>query len=131
MKRLFWVLLIGVALIGSGTASATCILYDGSDVLSDDPTGAIVQDTCTNTRATRTSLADLLSGEDQPANVLRVEGQFSSSGTKTADAQIKASAGYVHNLICYGTDNAAVAATIILYDNTAESGAILFSWTVE
>src|SRR3990167_10554122 len=74
MKRLFWVLLIGVALIGSGTASATCILYDGSDVLSDDPTGAIVQETCSDTRATRTTLADLLSGEDQTNNLLMTSG---------------------------------------------------------
>lgn len=79
MKRLAWALplglvLLGLVLCGPTPAQATCILYDGSDVLSDEPTGAIVQDTCTNTRATRTSLADLLSGEDQTNNLLMVSG---------------------------------------------------------
>jgi hypothetical protein len=68
------------------------------------------------------SLATLISGEDQTNNVLRVEGQFSYNGYKAADTQIKASAGYVHTVTCAGTDAAATAGTIILYDNTAESG---------
>jgi len=73
----------------------------------------------------------LTSGEDQTNNVLRVEGQFSYSGNKTADTQVKASAGYVHNLVCIGTDAAATAGTIILYDNTAESGTVVLSWAVQ
>ena len=131
MKRAFWIILLGLVLIGPGTASATCILYDGSDTLTDEPTNAIVQETCTSTRGTRVSLADLISGEDQTNNVLRVEGQFSYSGNKTADTQVKASAGYVHNLVCIGTDAAATAGTIILYDNTAESGTVVMSWAVQ
>ena len=79
MKRLHWVLLVGLALvgfvpIGSGSASATCTLYDGSDTLADEPTGAIVQETCTTTRATRVTQADLLSGEDQTNNLLMTSG---------------------------------------------------------
>lgn len=73
----------------------------------------------------------LTSGEDQANNVLRVEGQFSYSGNKTADVQVKASAGFVHNLVCIGTDAAATAGTIILYDNTAESGTVVMSWAVQ
>lgn len=74
MKRAFWIILLGLVLIGPGTASATCILYDGSDVLTDEPTGAIVQETCTSTRGTRVSLADLISGEDQTNNLLMTSG---------------------------------------------------------
>lgn len=77
------------------------------------------------------NLGTLISGEDQTNNVLRVEGQFSYSGNKTADVQVKASAGYVHNLVCIGTDAAATAGTIILYDNTAESGTVVMSWAVQ
>ena len=79
----------------------------------------------------KVALGTLFSGEDQTANVLRVEGQFSYSGNKTADTQVKASAGYVHNLVCIGTDAAATAGTIILYDNTAESGTVVMSWAVQ
>lgn len=78
----------------------------------------------------KVTLGTLLSGEDQTNGVMKVEQQFSSSGIETADVQIKASAGYVDSITCYGTDNAAVAGTIILYDNTAESGTIIWSWTV-
>ena len=74
MKRALWIILLGLVLIGPGTASATCILYDGSDTLTDEPTGAIVQETCTSTRGTRVSLADLLSGEDQTNNLLMTSG---------------------------------------------------------
>lgn len=66
--------------------------------------------------------ATLMAGEDQTNNVLRVEGQFSYNSYKAADTQIKASAGFVHTVVCAGTDAAATAGTIILYDNTAESG---------
>lgn len=79
----------------------------------------------------RTSLGTLISGEDQTNNVLKVEGQFSYSGDKTSDTQVKASAGFVHNLVCIGTDAAATAGTIILYDNTAESGTVVMSWAVQ
>lgn len=74
MKRLYWVLLVGLVFLTPGPASATCILYDGSDTLADEPTGAIVQETCTTTRATRMTLANLLSGEDQTNNLLMTSG---------------------------------------------------------
>ena len=67
------VLLVGLVL-GASPAAATCILYDGSDVLTDEPSGAIVQETCSSTRATRTTLADLLSGEDQTNNLMQTSG---------------------------------------------------------
>ena len=79
MTRALWAWLIGAVLIGAlllgpTPAQATCILYDGSDVLSDEPTGAIVQETCSDTRATRTTLADLISGEDQTNDLIQTSG---------------------------------------------------------
>ena len=63
----------------------------------------------------------LLAGEDQTNNVIRVEGQFSYKKIPHADTQVKASAGFLHTLSCV-SDAAATAGSIVLYDNTAESG---------
>lgn len=62
---------------------------------------------------------------------VHAESQFTHSAVVTADTQIKASAGYVHNLVCIGADVAATAGTVILYDNTAESGTVVVSWDVQ
>lgn len=84
---------------------------------------------------TRVTLGTCFGGDshcegDDPDSYLRVRTHVTSSGQKTADAQIKASAGWVSHMICQGTDAAAVAGTIIVYDNTAESGTALFTFTV-
>lgn len=76
------------------------------------------------------TLGTLIWCEDDVNSVCRVEQQFSGSNNKTADTQVKASAGFVHVLECIGTDAVATAGTIILYDNTAESGTIIRSWAV-
>lgn len=73
-------------------------------------------------------LATTLSGEDQTNDVMKVEGQFSYKNIPHADTQVKASAGFVHTVTC-GSDAAATAGTIILYDNTAESGTVVYTWT--
>lgn len=72
-------------------------------------------------RALMVSLDTLIAGEDLTNGVMKVEGQF--SGTQcTADTQVKASAGYLHALIVQSTDAVPTAGTIVVYDNTAESG---------
>jgi len=106
---------------------ASCVVETSGAYAEGDN---IRDDKCDTSGNKKETLGTLIAGEDQAANVIRVEGQFLSSGTKTADAQIKATPGYVDVINCYGTDAAAVAGTIILYDNTAESGTILWSWTV-
>ena len=60
----------------------------------------------------------------------RVLGDFLSSGQKTGDAQIKASAGYVSHMICQGSDAAAVAGTIIIHDSLTETSTAIFTFTV-
>jgi hypothetical protein len=57
------------------------------------------------------------------------EQQFISSGAKTADALVKTGAGYIHSVTFSCNDAAPTAGSIIVYDNTAESGTILYSET--
>ncbi len=45
----------------------------------------------------------------------------------TSDAQIKAAAGFLHSLTFACTDAVPTAGSIIVYDNTAESGTIIYS----
>jgi hypothetical protein len=73
------------------------------------------------------SLATLISGEDETNNVLKTEQQFSYKAIPHADTQVKASAGFIHSISCV-SDAAATAGSIILYDNTAESGTAI--WTM-
>lgn len=75
----------------------------------------------TLTRFLKTSLGDLLAGEDLTNNKMVVEHQY--SGTQcTGDTQVKASAGFLHCIIVQSTDAVPTAGSIIVYDNTAESG---------
>ena len=46
------------------------------------------------------------------------------------DALVKTGAGILHTVTCEGTDAAATAGSIVLYDNTAESGAVMFYFNV-
>lgn len=121
-------LALGLLLSGVAPAFADGFVETSGTYTEGAPVRGDRYDTGGNKKVT---LGTLFSGEDQTANVLRVEGQFSYSGNKTADTQVKASAGYVHNLVCIGTDAAATAGTIILYDNTAESGTVVMSWAVQ
>ena len=65
-------------------------------------------------------------GADTSASVQKVEQQFSYSGVLTSDTAVKGSAGFVHTITLSCTDSAPTAGTIIIYDNTAESGTAIF-----
>jgi hypothetical protein len=60
---------------------------------------------------------------------ITVEQNYTSSGPKTADALIKTGAGFLHTVTFSCNDAAPTAGSIIIYDNTAESGTILYSET--
>lgn len=47
----------------------------------------------------------------------------------TGDTLVKTGAGFLHTITC-NSDAAATAGSIIVYNNTAESGTIIWSWTV-
>lgn len=80
-------------------------------------------------RALRIANDELFPGEDSANGVLKVEGQFTGVQC-TGDTQVKASAGFLHSVTFQSTDAAPTAGTIIIYDNTAESGTIICSFDV-
>lgn len=77
----------------------------------------------------KTTLATALAGEDLTNDVQKVEQRFSYSNV-TADTAVKSGAGFLHTVTIMPTDAAATAGTIVLYDNTAESGTIIGTITV-
>lgn len=72
------------------------------------------------------TLGTLQAGEDQTVNVTMVENRFSSS-RKTADGQVKASAGFVHAVTITPTTATPTAGLMTVYDSLTETGTILFS----
>jgi hypothetical protein len=127
MKHWIGLLILGVLLALPVFAQASCVV-EAATVY--DLGAAIRDDKCDTNGASKVSLATQLAGEDLANDILKVEQHFSYSGNKTSDTQVKATAGFVHNLICVGTDAAATAGSIILYDSAAESGTVIFSWVI-
>lgn len=81
-------------------------------------------------RALYTSQDTLIAGEDQTNNVMKTEMQF--TGTQcTADTQVKASAGFLHTITVMSTDAVPTAGSIIIFDNTAESGTQVFNLDIK
>jgi hypothetical protein len=93
--------------------------------LIDGQRGDIQLDASANERVT---LATLIAGEDIPNNVLRVEEHFTYA-TATGDLLVKSGAGFLHTLTFAPNDSAPTAGSIIIYDNTAESGTQIFNWS--
>jgi hypothetical protein len=77
-----------------------------------------------------TTLGTALAGEDLTNDVMKTEQRFSYVNL-SADAVVKSGAGFLHTITFAQIDAAPTAGTIIIYDNTAESGTIIFSstWT--
>jgi hypothetical protein len=57
---------------------------------------------------------------------LIMNGPWLSSGTITGDTAVCTGAGILHAIIFSQNDAAPTAGTVIVYDNTAESGTVLF-----
>ncbi len=77
----------------------------------------------------KTSLTTKLAGEDLTNDVQKVEQRFSYAYCAGADTAVKSGAGFLHTLTFTCIDAAPTAGTIIVYDNTAESGTIIYSET--
>lgn len=75
------------------------------------------------------TLATALAGEDLTNDVQKVEERFSASGKLTGDTPVKSGAGFVHTVTFTCNDAAPTAGSVIIYDNTAESGTELFNHT--
>ena len=87
---------------------------------------SIIQDASGHEAVT---LGTQIAGEDLINDVLKVEERFSASGKLTGDTAVKAGAGFVHTVTFTCNDAAPTAGSIIIYDNTAESGTELFNHT--
>ena len=64
--------------------------------------------------------------EDNTNNVAKVEQRFSYSAVAVADVQIKSSAGFLHSVTFSCADAIPTAGDIKIFDNTAESGTLVF-----
>jgi hypothetical protein len=76
----------------------------------------------------RVSLITAIAGEDLPNDVLKVEQRYTPLKV-TADTLVKTGAGFLHTLTFSCNDAAPTAGSIIVYDNTAESGTEIFNHT--
>lgn len=68
-------------------------------------------------------------GENLTKNRLMTLGEYSYSAVAVADVQVKGSAGTLHSVTISCNDAAPTAGSIIIYDNTAESGTVVFNHT--
>jgi hypothetical protein len=90
-------------------------------------TGAVASDDTLD--AVKVTLASTLAGEDVSIDVLKTEHRFSFLQV-TADTAVKSAPGFLHTLTFAQTDAAPTAGTIVVYDNTAESGTKIFEWNL-
>ena len=99
----------------------------GTDTYADGDAAKLHMDVNGNLKNT---LATSIAGEDIPNDVLKTEHRYSYLNM-SADTLVKTGAGFLHTLTFAQIDAAPTAGTIIVYDNTAESGTIIFSstWT--
>jgi len=87
------------------------------------------EDTATTTTQ-RNTASTLSGGESLPLDLQKVEHQYSYEVTMVADTQVKATAGFIHTVTISCDDGAPTAGSVIIYDNTAESGTnIVFNHT--
>lgn len=123
MKQLMTGLLVSALLLVGGVPWA---MADGKvQLLQSDktvtPLGGVGD-------AAKTTLATTLAGEDVVNDVLKVEQRFAPINV-SADTLVKSGPGQLHLMTC-SSDATATAGSIILYDNTAESGTVLHTFTV-
>lgn len=78
---------------------------------------------------TKTSMGTTIAGEDITNDRLKVE-QRNVYKLVTADDATKSGAGFLHALTFSPNDATPTAGSIIVYDNTAESGTQIFNWNV-
>lgn len=80
------------------------------------------------TNSTKVSLATTIAGEDITNDVLKTEQRFNYS-LKTADAQVKSGAGFLHTVTFSCNDAAPTAGSIIIYDSLIEANTQIFNHT--
>jgi hypothetical protein len=133
MVRILVVIVLAIAgwaIYPDSESHALCQATSSDPVYGENTT--MSADSCNLAGAKRATLATCLSGEsncyaDSPDSYIITRQDLLSSGKKTADAQIKASAGFAGTLVCIGDASAAAGGTIIIYDSLTETGTALFT----
>lgn len=72
------------------------------------------------------TLGTLIAGENLTTNRMMVEHAYIAS-RKTADGQVAAAAGFLHLVTISPTTASPTAGLVTVYDNTAESGTVLYT----
>lgn len=88
----------------------------------------IVSAFSTVTNLLQTSLGTLLAGEDLTNDVIKTEQRYSYQ-LVAADTLVKTGAGFLHTITFSCNDAAPTAGSVIVFDNTAESGTQIFNHT--
>lgn len=78
--------------------------------------------------AVKSTLATKIAGEDLTNDVIKAEQRYIGT-VVAADTLVKTGAGFLHTLTFSCNDAAPTAGSIIVYDNTAESGTQIFNHT--
>ena len=110
----------GNPVLVAGKYNSSAPTYDNGDAatLQTDVNGNL-----------KVTSATLHAGEDLTNNKQVVEHQYTPSGVLTSDTQVKGSAGFIHTVTFSCNDAAPTAGSIIIYNNTAESGTQIFNHT--
>lgn len=99
-------------------ATATTYTDGDATVLQSDINGNL-----------KVTMASQIAGEDLDINVMKVEQRFSYT-RRTADGSIKSGAGFLHT-VTFSATGTVTAGVITIYDNTAESGTVIWSGTIQ
>jgi hypothetical protein len=119
---------VEVTVGGSGGSSASgSAQYNASaPTLANGAPTALQTDVNGNLKVTQ---ATKIAGEDLTNDLMLVRQKASGGTVVAADTLIKTGAGFLHALTFSCNDAAPTAGSIIVYDNTAESGTQLFNHT--
>ena len=114
--------------------SATKIIAVGGEVDDPDALAAATEGDAMKfvldlARRLITTLGTLIAGEDIANDVLKVEERFTYQAIVAADTLVKTGAGFLHTVTISCDDAAPTAGSIIIYDNSAESGTEIFNHT--
>lgn len=109
---------------------ATAMLAEYDEAATTTPTeNQIITLLVDALRNLKVTLGTLISGEDQTLNRLWGGWKGAYFAEFSADQLVKSGAGALHT-VTFSSDAAATAGTIIIYDNTAESGTIIKTITL-
>lgn len=106
----------------ANSSTALHVVADNADAVTPSATARNLQIVSRNSVFNGTNW-DRMRGD---TNGTLVEQRFSYS-RKTADGQVKASAGFVHSVSIAPTTATPTAGLLTIYDNTAESGTVIYS----